>query len=447
MTAADRTVIDREAVTRDPSEQRARDAERFDAQIAYLYARSPFYREKLECAGFENAGAVGGLDAIADLPFTEKDELRISQANDGALGKHCAVSLDQVVRIYSTSGTTGQPLYIPLTRGDLAQWAKISQRAYTTAGIRTDDLMVTTWSSGPFAAGASMEALQALGVRMIPVGAGNHDRVLAALQRLHPQALPATPSYAVYIAESGRDRGLDPALFGLRAIVVGGEPGGGETATRDFIEASFGATCREVMGIGDVAVSLWAEPADAPPDGMHFCGQDFVHVELIEPESGVPVPFEPGASGELVYTHLKRQAAPLLRFRSRDHVRVLGAGTGPTGRTGPRIRCIGRTDDLLIVRGVNIFPSAIREVVDRFRPRVSGAIEIRPTARGVRQSPPLPVRVEIAEGDADFPDLAAQIEAAIRAKLVVTTRVELVAFGGLPRSDYKARLVNYSDAE
>jgi phenylacetate-CoA ligase len=197
------------------------------------------------------------------------------------------------------------------------------------------------------------------------------------------------------------------------------------------------------MGIGDIAVSLWGEcPAQR---GMHFSGAGIVHVELIDPQTGAPRPWTDGAEGELVYTHLRRRAAPLLRFRSRDHVRVAMSHC-PCGRHGPRIRCIGRTDDMLILRGVNVFPSAVRETVATFAPAVSGVIAIRPRARGTRQDPPLPVTVELAEGIPASDDLARAITERLRATLIASAEVTLVPHGTLPRSDYKSKLVDWTGA-
>jgi phenylacetate-CoA ligase len=146
------------------------------------------------------------------------------------------------------------------------------------------------------------------------------------------------------------------------------------------------------MGIGDSGISLGGECEEQ--DGMHLGARGFVHPELIDPETGEVVALEDGASGELVLTHLRHQAAPLLRFRTRDHVHVR-MGTCACGRTGPRVRCVGRTDDMLIVRGVNVFPSAVRDVVSAFAPAVSGQILVRPRTAGVKQEPPLPVSVEL----------------------------------------------------
>jgi phenylacetate-CoA ligase len=178
---------------------------------------------------------------------------------------------------------------------------------------------------------------------------------------------------------------------------------------------------------------------------MHFCGRDHVYAELIDPAGDAPVPWEDGAEGELVYTSLRREAMPVVRFRSRDRV-VVTARQCSCGRTSARVRCIGRTDDLLIVRGTNLFPSAVREVIAEFRPRVGGPILIRPVHTGVRQDAPPRVLVELAPGEPADDALSGAIQRAIRAKLVTSTAIELVPYGALPRSEYKSRLVDFSES-
>ena len=197
------------------------------------------------------------------------------------------------------------------------------------------------------------------------------------------------------------------------------------------------------MGIADVSPSLWGECEEQ--GGMHFCGRDFVHAELIDPGGDEPLPWEDGAEGELVYTSLRREAMPVVRFRSRDRV-VVTARPCSCGRTSVRVRCIGRTDDLLIVRGVNLFPSAVREVVAEFRPRVGGPVLIRPAHTGVRQDAPPRVLVELAEGERADAELSRAIEVAIRGRLVASAAVELVPYGALGRSEYKSRLVDFSES-
>jgi phenylacetate-CoA ligase len=433
-----------EIETRPWSEQRRLDDAFYRRQVAYLLARSRFYQVKLKAAGFASPEQVGRLDDIAALPLTEKDELRAGRSAADPLGSHLAAPMEEVARIYATSGTTGAPSYIPLTASDVQNWVRTSARSYAASGVRAGQRIVSTYNAGPFVAGAALDAFNRLGLCHIPIGTGNTERLMAAVQQLRPQALVLTPSYALHLAEWARQRGLDPAASSVERVLVAGEPGGGEPALRARLEAAWGARVTEAMGIGDIAVSLWGECEEQA--GMHLGGRGFVHVELIEPESGVPVPLADGARGELVLTHLCHRAAPLLRFRTRDHVELW---TGPCrcGRTAPRVRCIGRTDDLLIVRGINVFPSAVRDVVDRFRPAVSGVISIRPRAQGPRQEPPLPVVVELAEGQDGGPALAERIERHIRETLIVTTAVSLVPRGTLSRSEYKSKLVDRPGAD
>lgn len=430
-----------EVECRPAEQQRTRDRAQYRTQLDYLFARSAFYRRKLNEAGFRDAAACGGLDDLHALPFTEKDEIRKSQADHPALGDHLAAPRADIVRIFSTSGTTGDPCYMPLTRNDLAMWIEISSRSYFATGIRPGMTVASTYNAGPFVAGAALETLSSLGTCHVPVGTGNTERLIRALQLIGPQALMCTPSYAAYLAEQLAERGIAADRLGLQRISVAGEPGGGEAQIRTGLEAAFGVKLCEAMGIGDISISLWGECDEQ--HGMHFSGGDFVHVELIDADSGKPVPITDGAQGELVYTALQREAAPVLRFRSRDHV-ICHTDACACGRTTMRVRCIGRTDDMFIVRGVNVFPSAMRAVVAAFGPRVSGAISVRPTRRGVRQEPPLSLVVEMAQGYEPNAGLAAEIEQAIRARLIAATRVELVPFGSLPRSEYKTKLVDFS---
>jgi phenylacetate-CoA ligase len=261
---------------------------------------------------------------------------------------------------------------------------------------------------------------------------------MKAVELLRPEAVVLTPSYAAHLVEWAAEQGFDLRASSVQRVLVAGEPGGGEPAFRAKLEDGWGAKVTEAMGIGDIGVSLWGECEEQ--DGMHLGARGFVHAELIDPETGAALEIEDGATGELVLTHLQHRAAPLLRFRTRDHVQVR---TSPCrcGRTGPRVRCIGRTDDMLIVRGVNVFPSAVREVVGAFAPEVSGHILVRPESEGVKQEPPLPVSVELAPDAAPNAALADAIREKLRAVLIVQTRVELVPWGSLRRSEYKSTLV------
>jgi phenylacetate-CoA ligase len=397
------------------------DAESYREQLAYLLDRSPFYRTKL--AGHDTSG---GLAAIAELPLTEKEELR-----GAPFGPHLCVGRDELVRVYSTSGTTGTPTYIPLTAGDLDNWVTGSARSYAASGLAAGETVVTTYNAGPFVAGAALDAFERLGVCHVPVGTGNTERLLRAIELLRPDAVVLTPSYAAHLLERASLRDSS-----VRRVLVAGEPGGGEPAFRARLEEGWGARVTEAMGVGDIGPSLFGECEQQ--DGMHLGAHGFVHVELIDPDTGEAIPLEDDAAGELVLTHLRHRAAPLLRFRTRDHV-VARTGRCPCGRTGPRLRCVGRTDDMLIVRGVNVFPSAVRDVVAAF-PEASGHVLVKPRGPGVKQEPPLPVAVELAAGEEPREGLAEAIRERLRAVLVVQTAVDLVPHGSLQRSEWKTKL-------
>jgi phenylacetate-CoA ligase len=403
------------------------DDESYREQLAYLLERSAFYREKL--------GPDPGdrLEDIAELPLTEKSELRETVTTENPFGAHLCADPSEIVRIYSTSGTTGAPSYIPLAAGDVENWLVGSSRSYAASGVEPGQRIVSTYNAGPFVAGAALAAFERIGLVHIPVGTGNTALLIRAIESLRPEAVVLTPSYAAHLAENHDLRGSS-----VQRVLVAGEPGGGEPAFRAKLEDGWGAKVTEAMGVGDIGPSLFGECEEQ--DGMHLGAHGLVHLELIDPESGEALPLADGASGELVLTHLQHRAAPLLRFRTRDHVEVRTSPC-PCGRPGPRIRCIGRTDDMLIVRGVNVFPSAVREVVSEFAPQVSGHILVRPQTSGVKQEPPLPVSVELAPDAEDSDELAAAITARVREVLIIRTSIELVPWGSLQRSEYKSRLV------
>lgn len=437
-------IYDRETETRPVEEQFEVDRDSYRRQIGYLFENSAFYQKKLRGAGFNDPDAVGDLDDIGKLPFTEKDELRGTQASAPPFGEHLSCPPEELQRIFSTSGTTGVPCYLGLTRKDIDMYATNVARGYSAAGFSKGQRIVVGFNAGPFVAGAVYYGFDKIGCTVIPVGTGNTERLVTAIQKLGATGISCTPSYGLYLIDWCQQHSIDTRSLVLTNMITAGEPGGGDPLIRGRIEEAFGCKVRESMGIGDISLSAWAEDDDG--NGMHFMARGFVHVELIEPATGEPIKWTDGAEGELVYTALQRDAMPLLRFRSRDHV-IVNMEPNPTGRTGPRIRCVGRTDDMLIIRGVNLFPSAIRSILKEFTPDVSGMLQIRPKEHGVLQTPPLPVVVELGEGASD-PDGAfkLRLEAEIRARLLVTTDIELVPYGTIPRETYKAKLINYADA-
>ena len=290
-------------------EQLAADDAAYRAQLDYLLEHSRFYRDKLH-----GADTSGGMAGIAALPLTEKAEIKATCTRENPFGTHLCVPRGEIARIYSTSGTTGTPSYIPLTAADVDRWVTGSARSYAASGLVPGERVVTTYNAGPFAAGAALAAFERIGLCHIPVGTGNSERLLRAIELLEPDAAVLTPSYAAYFAEWAAERGAELPGSSVRRVLVAGEPGGGEPGFRARLEAGWGATVTEAMGIGDIGVSLWGE-CEAQ-DGMHLGARGLVHAELIDPATGAAVELRDGASGELVLTHLRHRAAPLLRFRT-----------------------------------------------------------------------------------------------------------------------------------
>ncbi|ODU07413.1 MAG: hypothetical protein ABS81_01265 [Pseudonocardia sp. SCN 72-86] len=347
----------------EPGELLALQRERFAAQWLHLWGDSVFYRRKLKAAGLSR-DRVPDLQDLEGVPFTEKTEIRASQDAAPPLGEHLAVAPAAVRQVQMSSGTSGRPSMVPLTAADAAGWAEIIRRGYVAVGFTPDDTilhgfgMSRGWSGGL----PMVEGILALGATVLPLGAeAGSDRILNAMEMLRPSGLQGSPGFLHALGARAHERGLDPSGLGVRAILTGGEPGGGIPSVRNALQEMWGARVCEVMGGSDLVVLMWAECPNQ--DGMHFVAPDAVHAEIVDPTTDQSLPIETGTQGELVYTHLTREAAPLLRFKHRDLVSVLGTGLCSCGRRTPRIRCNGRSDDMLIVKGVNLFPSAIQEVL------------------------------------------------------------------------------------
>lgn len=406
-------------------------------QLDYLFARSRFYQEKFRVHGISRNPYVG-LEDLRRFPFTTKEELRASQAECPPLGKHIAADLDDVIRVHSSTGTTGRPSFVGVTRNDARIWTEITARSFYTQGMRKSDIVIHAAGLSLFVAGlSSKDAVENIGALFVPIGTGASEKALAAIQLFKANAMHCTPSYAAYFAEwIRREAGLDPRGLGIRKLFCGAEPGAGIPAIRAKLQEDWGARVTEGLGNADMAPIIFSECPEQ--SGMHFNAHEYVLPEIIDPETADCLPIEKGVTGELVYTSLERECVPLLRFLTGDRVTVLDTEC-PCGRTSFKLRCIGRTDDMLIVLGVNVFPSAVRDVVASFYPETTGEIQIVLDEPGPRVTPPLRVIAEASTPDS--PGLRAEIERKIKAVLTVPAKVELVSSGTLPRFEMKAQLV------
>jgi len=406
----------------------------WERQFRRIRESSGFYARKWREAGI-GTGFVS-LGDLSNLPFTTKDELRQALDESPPFGSNLCVDPEQVKRVYQTSGTTGAPSVLALTRGDMETWTVMGTRTYYATGIHEHSSVLTTFGAGPFVAGHTHFVLLRIGTRSVPVAPGDTDRVVFGLKAGLADTLLSTASFAQYLANrlDSTSRGEG---WGLTHVVTGGEPGGGIPAIRDHIQRALGVTVTEVMGIGDVAPSLFGECPHQ--QGMHFCGAGHVWVELIDPDTHEPMEIETGAVGELVYTTLTREAMPIVRFRGSDIVRIEGTSC-ECGRTTFRQRVLGRRDDMFIVRGVNVYPAAILSVVGEFRPRVTGRARVVRASEATSIEPPIPVEVEVADHQASEPGVVAEIESAIHSRLMFRARVTLVPESEFGEAGYKTSL-------
>lgn len=427
-----------EVETLPPDEAADVQNERLRSQLEYLAARSTFYRALFA----EHSLDVTRIRTVEDLdavPFTDKQDLRRSLAEHPPLGTHVAAEPERVVQIQASSGTTGSPSYVGLTRNDVDLWCELGARALYANGFRPGDRLLHGFGmSKGFVGGIPVvQIAQYMGIVDIPIGAeAGTDRLLRVQADQRPNSLIGTPNFLVHLAEQAPlILGRSASELGVRTVSVGGEPGGGLPAVKSRLESLWGATSREMLGGTDIACIYWGECEVG--DGMHFLSPDLMIAELIDPATGGVMTPAAGVQGELVYTALRREASPLLRFRTRDHV-VVTATDCACGRTGYKVRCIGRTDDMLIVRGINVFPSAIKQVIAELAPAATGEIRIRVDFDGHSTQRPLKIVAEhaddlTAEAHAGLRDA---IEQRVRSALNVKVEAELVPRGTFEKPDH-----------
>ena len=268
----------------EPYEQREMQSAKLKRQLSYVLECSPFYRRKFDEAGFD-AARVGDVSDLLHAPFTRKEELRESQIESPPLGEHAAADMRQVVRVHSSSGTTGRPSYVGITRHDRDVWTEVVSRVYFCEGLRSSDVLIHGFGLGFFVGGLPLkDAIENIGAAFVPIGAGASHRLVTSIQNLEGTVLTCTPSYAQYLTEYVRGWfEMEPEQLGLRRVMLGAEPGGGIPAIRQKISDDFGALVTEGFGNADL-IAVYAGSCDAA-DGMHFLAPDYMYVEIIDPIS------------------------------------------------------------------------------------------------------------------------------------------------------------------
>ena len=410
-------------------------------QWDYVRASSRFYAQKLGRIRQSSCS----LDRLQDLELTDKEELRVSQEQSYPFGTYIACPEEQIVRLHRTSGTTGRALNLANTQRDVDRIAAIGARAMVACGLRRSDRVVhclnyCLWTGGV----TDHMTLEAAGATVVPYGVGNTAQLLDTIAELGITAISCTPSYPALLERALRERGQDPRSLRLRLGLFGGEAGLDNPAFRETLESVWGFGVRNAnYGLSEVLSTLGSQ-CERTTD-LHFHGSDFLFAEILDP-AGQRLPIAPGTLGELVCTHLEKQCQPLIRYRTRDVITVTGTGPCECGRTSWRFRVTGRTDDMFNVRGINVFPSAVRQAVEARPDLCSGQFRI------VLREPGPYDRIEIRAEAAEtlHPDqweaAAAQLAEQIRSQVGASAYVRLIAFETLPRTAGKTSWIEREPA-
>jgi phenylacetate-CoA ligase len=407
-------------------------SERLGRLVDTLYRRVPFYRKKMDEKGVKPHD-IQSIKDIARLPFTTKDEMREVYPY-GLL----ATNMHEIVEIHTSSGTTGKPVVDAYTTGDIDVWSEVMARTLTTGGTTRHDIVQNAYGYGLFTGGLGVHyGARRIGATVIPISGGNTKRQLAILQDFKTTVLACTPSYSLFLAEGAREEGLDPTKLGIKAGFFGAEPWS-ETMRKE-IQEKLNLLAIDIYGLTEIIGPGVASECEQQ-NGLHIF-EDHFYPEIIDAKTGRVLP--DGEKGELVITTLTKEGTPVLRYRTRD-ITYIDHSPCPCGRTSVRMhRVLGRTDDMLIIRGVNVFPSQIEQVIlaiEGVEPHYQLIVERRD------QLDELEVQVEMNEKL--FSDeikilekTEKKIEADLYATLNIHTRVKLVEPKSIARSEGKAKRI------
>ena len=397
---------------------------RLQKLVIRVYEQSPYYKQKFDTAGV-NPYKLKSLDHYRDYPFFDKDEERRSQERSKEtlghpFGVHVTCDPKLVNRISSSSGTTGSPTFSGFTRFDRELAAENCSRGLVRMGIEPGDVVlhasvISMWIAGM----PAIDSMMAYGACVVPVGAlSGVERVAQIASEVHPKMIRTTVSFARHLAKTMEEKsGIDPKNLGVEKVVVTGEPGGSIPEIYSEIESGFGgALCYDNMGATGCHSPTGISCEEHA--GIHFYAEDNVYFEIVDPDSMMPLAIEDGVEGEIIFTGLERECGPLLRWRDKDIIRVTTADCA-CGRSGVRMEFKGRVDDMLLVKGVNVFPNAVRDVVNRMSTDTTGNIRIQKIHTGAVVEPPVRLLVEVRKGlsDSDREALNAGIVDAVHHQL------------------------------
>ncbi len=412
------------------AELRALQLERLKWTLAHAYEHVPHYRRKFDAAGVKPSD-LNALEDLAKFPFTTKADLR----ENYPFGLF-AVPREKVVRIHASSGTTGKPTVVGYTQRDIDIWAQVMARSIRAAGGRAGDIVHVAYGYGLFTGGLGAHyGAERLGCTVIPMSGGMTERQVQLIVDFKPDIIMVTPSYMLAIAEEMERQGIDPKSTSLKVGIFGAEPW--TPAMRQAIEAKLGMDAIDIYGLSEIIGPGVAQECIETKDGLTVW-EDHFYPEIIDPETKQVLP--EGEKGELVFTTLTKEALPMIRYRTRDLTRLLA----PTARSMRRIEKItGRSDDMLIIRGVNVFPTQVEELILK-QPELTPYYMLEITRPEALDE--LTVHVEmgqaLAQGSPQAQQEAARkLEHNIKAYIGVTAAVRLALPGGIERSIGKAKRI------
>ena len=410
-------------------------------QHLWLRQRDYVGRSPLLARVWQGADPPERLEDLADLPAVDKEVLRVGQREHPPFGDYLVADLVSIRRVHRTGGTTGEAMNLALSESDAAQTALVGARAQAASGLRPGDVVVHCLNYQLWMGGYTDHAtLEAAGATVVPFGVGDPDLLVRTIRDLGVTAISCTPSYPAVLEQVIADRypGLSPRDLGLRLGLFGGEAALDVPGFRRRLEGVWGFAARNSnYGVTDVMCNL-AGQCEAQDD-LHLVALDVLHAELVRPGGTDPLPWEEGVTGELVLTHLARECQPLVRFRTGDVVTLTSTAPCRCGRTSPRFRVVGRCDDMVVVRGVNVFPTSVAAVVTADED-LSG--EYRIVLEGPGPYDRLPLEVELRSPSSSDPDaVAARVGDAVRRDLRVTADVSVLPPRSLPRTEGKTRRV------
>jgi len=407
----------------------------WERQRDYVAQRSPLHQR-----AWGKKAPPRRLDDLAGHPLINKEMLRQSQRAHPPFGDYLAAAESEIARIHRTSGTTGSAMNLALSRRDAEQTAIVGARAQRASGLGPGHRVVHCLNYRLWMGGfTDHSTLEATGATVVPFGVGETQLLIRTIGELGITAISCTPSYPQVLEQVIAEHypQMKPRDLGLRLGLFGGESGLDDPEFRRRLESVWGFKARNAnYGVTDV-FTTFAGQSEIDND-LHFVALDVLHPELIDPANGQVLAWEEGAKGELVLTHLTRQCQPLVRFRTGDIIMITGTGKARCGRTAPRFRVVGRSDDMVVVRGINAFPTQVASVLNQFE-ALSG--EYRIVLDGPSPYAFLPVEAELAAGNHYDEGLAAAIEQRIKREIGVSARMILLPFNSLPRSEGKTRRV------